>query len=693
MQVSSRKRIPASPRSIHRFLSELPKCTFAFSRMQPSRYPDNPEREHLIYKFRTQTMLYRNLLDKEDCATVIPSIFRMIDKHTIRELGFAFSEMFSALVALAAKVEGRLNVYLDRGRDGFKADSEAKALKTIEFFVAISHVAARVSAKYKSHCTTLDLLRWSAFQLCEICYAWPFILDKAELRGEFGNDAVAFFERISLRPGALASANPEHFFMDNPVWRRPFVELDEHSLFLPLPNLFYGFPFQIFEQFLVGRRALEQAYSDARAKFLEDSIEARVSTAMPSARTYQGVMWCDDASGTLYENDVVALIGNTLFLFEAKSGRLDDVARRGGELRLVRNFKELFVAPGEQARRLENYLNRKGKDARLWVKNTNKTVELDLDKPKVVHKFSICIEHFAALTSAKHNLTHLRQLEILTSCFTSTFRAEKPRGTTSHLVIVFLNWGPIHRSFCGGMTFAAYQSRLWADARAQPSVARVRRPARRRSDAGTLPLQNRIYRLKSQIKPILAWHYIFAECLTRCNNINDLRPAGRPLLLKISLRVLGVIKDEDAWAPVLSLGELMLIWRYLDTEISFFHYLTRRATLEDLVDFEGDEQDILSTYLTNGLCIDWENFQGRQLQFLNVDGVVRAGKTPRRDRTEFEKFRNPTHLLLALNPGGDLPRRRFASPLRQPSGRAQSRLPRARRYCALCAEVETGSCG
>jgi hypothetical protein len=105
---------------------------------------------------------------------------------------------------------------------------------------------------------------------------------------------------------------------------------------------------------------------------------------------------------------------------------------------------------------------------------------------------------------------------------------------------------------------------------------------------------------------------------------------------KHNLKKLGTVKDEDAWAPVLSLGELMLVWRYLDTEVSFFYYLTRRATLEELVDFEGDEQDILSMYLINGLCIDPEKVEGRQLRFLNIDGVVRTGKNPRHDRTEFE---------------------------------------------------------
>jgi hypothetical protein len=228
---------------------------------------------------------------------------------------------------------------------------------------------------------------------------------------------------------------------------------------------------------------------------------------MPSARTYRSVVWHDEISDALYENDVVAIIGNTIFLFEAKSGRLDDAARRGGELRLLRNFKELFVEPGEQAARLENYVNAKGRDARLWLKDTGEAIGLDLEKAKVVHKFSVCIEHFASLTSAKHNL-----------------------------------------------------------------------------------------------------------------------------------KAFGAINNDDAWAPVLSLGELLLVWRCLDTEISFFHYLTRRATLEELIDFEGDEQDILAMYLINGLCIDSEQVKERQLRFVGVDSNLPLEKLPRQNRKEFQAY-------------------------------------------------------
>jgi|GEM_PF-6445968 len=46
-----------------------------------------------------------------------------------------------------------------------------------------------------------------------------------------------------------------------------------------------------------------------------------------------------------------------------------------------------------------------------------------------------------------------------------------------------------------------------------------------------------------------------------------------------------------------------MIAKHLDNEVSFSHYLSRRYTIENLLDFVGDEQDLLSMYLTNGFCV------------------------------------------------------------------------------------------
>jgi hypothetical protein len=508
MHPSNASRVPASPRNMHEFLPEVPKSLIAFSRMQPAGKGQSPEREHLIRAIRLQTMVHRNLFVKEDCEGVVSSILQLTDTASLREVGYSFSEMFSVLIAIVALVEERANEFHERRRQGLTAQSLEIALSSIKFFCDRSDVARRAWLLCKRRCNTLDDFRAAAFQISEIAHASTYTLLKSDLANKFGNQAVRFLESISIAPGDLADADPEHFFMNNPVWRRPFVALDAQTLLLVIPSLVYSFPFQIFEQLILGKPQLEKAYSEARAEFLEQRIETLIKSAMPSAITYRSVMW-RDKNGKEYENDVVAVVGNTIFLFEAKSGRLDDVARRGGELSLLRNFRELFVEPGEQATRLESYLNTEKNNAQLWLKS-GQPVLLNLEIAKVVHKFSICVEHFAALTSAKHNL-----------------------------------------------------------------------------------------------------------------------------------RVLGAIKEEKAWAPVIALGELMLIWRYLDTEVSFFHYLTRRATLEDVVDFEGDEMDILSTYLTNGLNFDAKKAKGRQIRFLNVDGAVRTGKVGRVDRTEFEVFGVP----------------------------------------------------
>ena len=54
------------------------------------------------------------------------------------------------------------------------------------------------------------------------------------------------------------------------------------------------------------------------------------------------------------------------------------------------------------------------------------------------------------------------------------------------------------------------------------------------------------------------------------------------------------------------------------------------------MDFEGDEQDLLSMSLTNGLFIDKEALAGREVTVLNADSMVRKPRKPRLDRTEVE---------------------------------------------------------
>src|SRR5690606_27452969 len=176
---------------------------------------------------------------------------------------------------------------------------------------------------------------------------------RATLEEQFPAAIVDALYDLSLAPGELKDTNPEHIYLNNPIWKKPYIRLANGSLFAALPQLVFSFPFVIMEGLTVGHEKLEVAYEDARADHLEQAVAALLSTAMPSATIYRGVVWDDPNTGKTWENDVVALLGNFIFVFEAKSGRIKDAARRGGDLSLRKNFKELFVEPGEQGWRLQ----------------------------------------------------------------------------------------------------------------------------------------------------------------------------------------------------------------------------------------------------------------------------------------------------------------------------------------------------
>lgn len=500
------KSIPTSPNNMVRLWKALRQHIYSFAQKQPERFKDDPEKEFAVRTARLQTIYYRNNYTKIDCEEVVREILRRVDAVSGVKIGFSLLSGFDAVIKLQAVIEGRATEFFSHARNLQESSGEPDIRNSIDFFCEISPMAARAWRLASKYCEDKKTLADVGFQISEICHDWIYTITKDDLKDVFGENNQRFIDLITLKTGDSSDLNPEHIYLNNPIWRKPIIELaDGESYFVPLPTLIYSFPFKIFERFIDTEESVKETYSNVRSEFLEGDIARIIGTALPSATIYESVVWRDPDSEKEYENDVVAIIGNTIFLFEAKSGRIDPAARRGGELRLIRNFRELFVEPGEQAWRLQKYLNTAKQDARIWRKDTREPITLRLDKPKIVHKFSICMEHFMSLTSVK----------------------DTAKG-------------------------------------------------------------------------------------------------------------LGLISNDDAWSPVLSLGELRLIWRQLDSEISFFHYLTKRATLDQVLNFRGDEMDILGMYLTNGLYIDPEENKGNTILFHEVDDAARRVKVPRANRKRSE---------------------------------------------------------
>ncbi|WP_141679528.1 hypothetical protein [Ensifer adhaerens] len=494
-------RVPTSPGNFVRLWQLVARNLRAFM----LREDDRDGWERLGQRVRHHTLYYRNTMERSDCERLMSAILTRIDKQSREAMGFDISALYAAMTRLFEMVNDRQSTFMGKLGDLLHSHDRVKVNAAISFFKSAYPLAALVWRDSDKRYDDLQSLRYVAFQMSELAYPWIFTFSRQSLEEAFSPSIANELFSLAHDKGELAGGNPDHVYLNNPIWAKPYVRLPSDELFVPLPQLAYSFPFAIIERLIGERDGLKKAYENARAECLEIQIEHNVRTMLPSAEVYRAVQWDDPETGKTWENDIVARLGNFLFVFEAKSGRLHDIARRGGTRSLKTNFEDLYVEPGIQGWRLQNYIDTHGRNAVFRLKQDGSRVDFRLDKPKVVYRFSICIEHFAHLTSARHNLM-----------------------------------------------------------------------------------------------------------------------------------ALGLIEDNTAWAPVLSLGELGMIVRYLDSEGAAQHYLTRRATLEEVLAFEGDEQDLLSLYLTNGFWLDGAALDGQFLRFFEADIPVRIPKTPRENRRTFE---------------------------------------------------------
>ena len=501
---SRRKKVPTSPDNFIKYWTMMSRHIHGFIRKQP-KDDSSPIASMVRQKVRLQTLYYRNHFTKSDCESTLTGILKIIDLQSQSALGYRLSDLFDAMVSVATIVSDRFESNLSHLKTLMQSTSRAELLREIAFFRSQYPLADKAWRDREDRFSDLEELRFAGFQMSEMAWPGVFLFDRKDLELTLDKKIVDILLDRSIPFGGLANINYQHIYLNNPIWRKPYIKVSDDKIFAAIPQLIFSFPFAIIEDLIENHPILKRAYENARAVYLESQVADIVSNALPNAQVFRSVLWEDPETGTIWENDVVALLGNFVFVFEAKSGRLSEVARRGGDKSLKTNFRELFVEPGLQGWRLQNYLNTYKQQAALRLKSDSSPVDLQLDKPKAVYRYSISFEHFNNITSAR---------------------------------------------------------------------------------------------------------FYFRE--------------------------LGLIENETAWAPALTLGEFQMLARFLDSEVSFQHYLTRRPSVDEIIDFDGDEQDILSMYIINGLWIDGNTLSDKKVIFLGADAPVRKQTQPRKDRTAVE---------------------------------------------------------
>ena len=500
MSKFDRESTPLNPNHVNELLESCWSLFDAFSNKQLKKEGGD---EGVLSAFardvKMHTLYFRLPYDLDFCHSLVERISTKFDKKVNHE--YRLADRYKFLVELLNKHQVRFWGFSQHFSAIRDASTKEQVVSAIEFFLTRNE-----NARLEWSRCNVDAFGFEKLQQIATWFAWT----SQEWIYTFTGEDFSELDRntllnLSMEFGDLAECEIEHFFLDNPVRKKPFIQKNDGSYFTCQPQAAMTFPFEILETLIPQNRSIQHKFSQCRSEVLEDLVYEIVSHALPSARVYRGVIWKSPENGKCYENDLVAILGNQVFIIEAKSGKIPHAAKRGARKSLKKSLEKLFVEPARQSERLQDYLIRFPKQCNLHEKSSGKRVLLDLIKPKAVYRFSVTMEDLGSLTSGRR---------------------------------------------------------------------------------------------------------YFEE--------------------------LGLIGSDTHWAPSFTLNELQMISIFLDCEVSFGHYLTRRYSIEKIMNFHGDESDLLSMYLINRFCIDESTRSRIPYLFKNADRLVKQAKVPRSNRANAE---------------------------------------------------------
>ena len=230
------------------------------------------------------------------------------------------------------------------------------------------------------------------FTLDDVVGAYGQCIDQQEVKTLIDKLAFAF--------GDLGDRNKEWVVLDNPVWKRPFIKIDDETYFLALAGHIPHYVSGLLEDLVAEDPALDQKYRDRKAQYLEGEVERLFKAGFPDGRIYRGSMW-DDGAGNKGENDLTMVLGSVAIVVEAKSGSLTPPAQRGAPKRLVDTVRQLIVEPAGQAYRFIRVLEGT-EDPQSFVTKSGAENTIDVSGVRYFLPLTVTMEQFGFVSNVRN---------------------------------------------------------------------------------------------------------------------------------------------------------------------------------------------------------------------------------------------------------------------------------------------------
>lgn len=391
-----------SPNIVQNFFDELPILSKTFQMRRFNKVKKIPkDKLHLAFiqeELRSHTQHVRNWGFLNDVIDIASEISNKIDFEFKEKHGFPYSSAIQAFKYILDDFESTLNKRIETISLLFKSKSVRSAVESFFSETGINEKPEeflKYVEKNNLKIKEVQRLLWGYY---DSYIGDSFILNSIEFsqRAKIElNELISIFDTFSLELGCMEKENPELFFLDNPVWSKPLVKIDNGKYFCALPTSFFSFILKILSGLCKEDKNLNRKLSQARASFLEDRIEYLFKCAFPEAQTLRNYKWSE--SDRIYENDFLIKVDSSLFIVEAKSHEITWPALRGAPDRIKKHVYEILYEPSIQSKRLEDRIICH-KAGTLQLDN----FPFDKDEIKSINRLSVTLDDFATLQTMVH---------------------------------------------------------------------------------------------------------------------------------------------------------------------------------------------------------------------------------------------------------------------------------------------------
>jgi hypothetical protein len=223
-----------------------------------------------------------------------------------------------------------------------------------------------------------------------------------ELKEIFRFKTTDNFNKLSLIPGKEHISN---IWLDNPVWGKPFIQMDEDKYLYPIFTLPLTFIEHMISNML--NENDKDLYNRIKTKqYMEKKIFNILRTKYKQLTIYPNLKFT--LNEQTYETDILIIHNNIAMIIEVKGHALSKKGNMGDETRIQNRIEQIIEKSSKQASRLKEIILKRRKHNKFEY--DRKKTNLDFSSIDIILTLSISFEWLIFFSTV---MNHLRtQYEI-----------------------------------------------------------------------------------------------------------------------------------------------------------------------------------------------------------------------------------------------------------------------------------------